>query len=59
MKTYLLYHQASHSVSVMTIADVLSVLIEAYERKQGLIDLPDPLEAIRFRMDQATRTVAA
>ena len=33
--------------------DVLSTLIEAYERKQHPIDQPDPVEAIKFRMDQA------
>jgi len=33
--------------------DVLSTLIEAYERKHYPIDLPDPVEAIKFRMDQA------
>jgi HTH-type transcriptional regulator/antitoxin HigA len=33
--------------------DVLSTLIEAFERKHHPIDLPDPVEAIKFRMDQA------
>jgi HTH-type transcriptional regulator/antitoxin HigA len=33
--------------------DVLSTLIEAYERKHYPIDLPDPVEAIKFRMEQA------
>ncbi len=33
--------------------DVLSTLIGAYERKHHPIDLPDPVEAIKFRMDQA------
>ena len=33
--------------------EVLSTLIEAYERKHYPIDLPDPVEAIKFRMDQA------
>ena len=37
--------------------DVLSTLIEAYERKHHPIDLPDPVEAIKFRMDQAGLTV--
>ena len=32
--------------------DVLSTLIEAYERKHYPIDLPDPVGAIKFRMDQ-------
>ena len=37
--------------------DVLSNLIEAYERKHHPIDLPDPVEAIKFRMDQAGLSV--
>ncbi len=37
--------------------DVLSTLIEAYERKHHAIDLPDPVEAIKFRMDQAGLSV--
>lgn len=32
--------------------DVLVTLVEAYERKHYPIDLPDPVEAIKFRMDQ-------
>ena len=32
--------------------DVLATLIEAYELKQHPIDPPDPIEAIRFRMEQ-------
>ncbi len=37
--------------------DMLSTLIEAYERKHHPIDLPDPVEAIKFRMDQAGLTI--
>ena len=33
--------------------DVLATLVEAYERKHFPMDLPDPVEAIRFRMDQS------
>jgi HTH-type transcriptional regulator/antitoxin HigA len=33
--------------------DVLSTLIEAYEEKNWPIAPPDPLDAIRFRMEQA------
>jgi HTH-type transcriptional regulator/antitoxin HigA len=33
--------------------DVLSTLIEAYERRHHPIDLPDPVQAIKFRMEQA------
>ena len=32
--------------------DILLTLIEAYEAKQFPVDLPDPIEAIKFRMDQ-------
>jgi|SRR5579859_823019 len=32
--------------------DVLATLVEAYEREQYPIDLPDPLDAIRFRLEQ-------
>lgn len=32
--------------------DVLVTLIEAYERKHFPMDLPDPVEAIRFSMEQ-------
>ena len=32
--------------------DVLVTLVEAYERKHYRIDPPDPIEAIKYRMDQ-------
>ena len=32
--------------------DVLVTLIEAYERKHFPMELPDPIEAIRFSMEQ-------
>jgi HTH-type transcriptional regulator / antitoxin HigA len=32
--------------------DVLITLVEAYERTRYLIDRPDPLDAIRFRLEQ-------
>jgi HTH-type transcriptional regulator / antitoxin HigA len=32
--------------------DVLATLIEAYEEQQFPMDLPDPIEAIKFRMQQ-------
>lgn len=32
--------------------DVLATLIEVYEEKQHPMDPPDPIEAIRFRMEQ-------
>ena len=33
--------------------EVLLTLLEAYEAKHFPIDLPDPVEAIKFRMEQA------
>ena len=33
--------------------DVMITLIEAYEAKHFPIDLPNPIEAIRFRMEQS------
>ncbi len=36
--------------------EILLTLAEAYEAKHYPIDLPDPVEAIRFRMDQAGLT---
>ena len=32
--------------------DLLSLLIEKYESEKFPIELPDPLEAIKFRMDE-------
>ena len=36
--------------------DVLATLVEAYEDRHFPIDEPDPIEAIRFRMDQSGLT---
>src|SRR3990170_8320518 len=33
--------------------DVLATLVEAYERKHFPMDLPDPVAAIKFRMEQS------
>jgi len=33
--------------------DVLVTLVQAYEAKHYPMDLPDPVEAIRFRMEQS------
>jgi len=33
--------------------ELLTTLVESYEEKRFPIDLPDPIEAIRFRMEQA------
>lgn len=32
--------------------EVLGTLVQAYEAKKYLIELPDPIEAIKFRMEQ-------
>ena len=37
--------------------DVLVTLVEAYERKHFPMDLPDPVEAIKFVMEQRGLTV--
>jgi HTH-type transcriptional regulator / antitoxin HigA len=37
--------------------DVLVTLVEAYERQHFPMDLPDAVEAIKFRMDQQGLTV--
>jgi HTH-type transcriptional regulator/antitoxin HigA len=37
--------------------DVLVTLVEAYERKHFPLDLPDAVEAIKFRMEQSGLTV--
>ena len=37
--------------------NVLVTLIEAYEARHFPLDLPDPVEAIKFVMEQRDRTV--
>lgn len=37
--------------------DILLTLLQAYEAKHYPIDPPDPVEAIKFRMDQSGLTV--
>jgi HTH-type transcriptional regulator / antitoxin HigA len=37
--------------------DVLATLVQAYEARQVRIDAPDPVEAIKFRMEQSGLTV--
>ena len=32
--------------------EVMGILIDAYEQEQYPIDYPDPIEAIKFRMEQ-------
>nr|WP_242697281.1 transcriptional regulator [Bordetella petrii] len=36
--------------------DVLTTLVQAYEARRYPIDLPDPVEAIKFRMEQSGLT---
>lgn len=36
--------------------EILLTLVEAYESKHYPIELPDPIDAIKFRMDQAGLT---
>ena len=38
--------------------DVMITLIEVYEAKHSPIDLPNPIEAIKFRMEQSGLTAA-
>ncbi|MGE8351307.1 MAG: helix-turn-helix domain-containing protein [Pseudomonas protegens] len=38
--------------------DVMITLIEAYEAKQFPLDLPTPIEAIKFRMEQSGLSAA-
>ncbi|QQZ41220.1 helix-turn-helix domain-containing protein [Pseudomonas sp. SK3(2021)] len=38
--------------------DVMITLIEAYEAKQFPIDLPNPIDAIKFRMEQSGLSAA-
>ena len=37
--------------------DVLGTLVQAYEEKHYPIDPPDPIDAIKFRMEQSGMTV--
>ena len=37
--------------------EVMGALVQSYEAKHYPIDPPDPIEAIKFRMDQAGMTV--
>ncbi len=37
--------------------DVLVTLVEAYETKQFPLDLPDPIDAIRFEMERKNLTI--
>jgi HTH-type transcriptional regulator/antitoxin HigA len=37
--------------------DILATLVQAYEARRFPIDAPDPVEAIKFRMEQSGLTV--
>jgi HTH-type transcriptional regulator / antitoxin HigA len=37
-------------------ADLLSILVEKYENENHPIEAPDPIEAIKFRMEQMNMT---
>lgn len=39
--------------------EVLATLVEAYEQRHFPVDLPDPIGAIRFRLDQQGLTAQA
>src|SRR5487761_522947 len=39
--------------------DILAILIEAYEREHDPIELPDPFEAIKFRLEQKGKDAGA
>src|SRR5216684_6097533 len=39
--------------------DVLATLIEAYEREHYPMDMPDPVEAIKFRLEQQGKDTRA
>ena len=43
---------AKPNTSQMDELEVLTTLIEAYEEQHYKIDAPDPIEAIKFRMEQ-------
>jgi len=63
------YRAALREVSLLVDADpslrsaegerleILSTLVEAYERKHYPIEAPDPVEAIKFRMEQCGLTI--
>jgi HTH-type transcriptional regulator / antitoxin HigA len=67
IKTDADYHAALKEIETLMMAeantpegeklDVLVTLIEAYERKQFPLDLPDPVAAIKFEMEQKGLTV--
>ncbi|MDA9983360.1 transcriptional regulator [Gammaproteobacteria bacterium] len=67
IKTDADYREALNEIETLMIADpdtpegekldVLVTLVEAYEQKHYPLDLPDPVEAIKFEMEQKGLTV--
>ena len=51
--SYFIDHEPAPKSKKADRFEVLLMLIESYEAKHYPIDLPDPIEAIKFRMDQA------
>ena len=39
--------------------DILTILVEAYERERFPIDQPDPIDAIKFRLEQTGKDFSA
>src|SRR5258706_1687226 len=48
--------EGSHELDEL---DVLATLVEAYEREHYPVDLPDPIEAIKFRLEQQGKDASA
>ncbi len=44
--------EAKPNTSQMDELEVLTILVEAYEEQHYKIEAPDPIEAIKFRMEQ-------
>ena len=51
--SYFIDHEPAPGSKKADRFEVLLMLIESYESKHYPIDLPDPIEAIKFRMEQA------
>ena len=66
IKTEIDYDNSLHEIETLwgspenTLAgeklDILLILVEAYEKEHYTIDPPDPIEAIKFRMEQSGLT---
>lgn len=46
------YFNAKRGTPEASIVEVLTLLVEKYEEEHFPIDAPDPIEAIKFRMEQ-------